>query len=409
MADRDCSEVERVPLASLTRADFEERFQRRNLPVVLTGVTDSWRCAREWLTPAGTPDLKRLASLFGSHVVTVHGERGRDGKRSRSEMTVGEYADWWTRRTPDSDPLYLKDWSLARLEPGYGAYETPACLGEDWLNEHWAAAAAEEADDTSSGDHRFVYVGPASSRTGIHADVLFSYSWSVNVVGSKRWLLVPDEQRHLVSDEATQPLKIDLADLLVAGGSSGGDGGGSKKRRLSSDGSGEAGGGVAAVRPLEVVQQAGELLFVPSGWYHQVENLTDCISVNHNWLNAHNAHWALLRLKQVLASVKSGLGEEEAEDSELCEQLLERRAGMSLGGLCDLLEGVLVRRRQGTEEQAQASAELQFECERAASVLREALGLITLEYAQSLESEDMPERAEAVERQQALLLDLEAP
>ena len=68
-----------------------------------------------------------------------------------------------------------------------------------------------------------------------------------------------------------------------------------------------------------------------------------------------------------------------------------------------------MRRRQGTEDQAQASAELQFECERAASVLREALGLITLEYAQSLESEDMPERAEAVERQQALLLDLEAP
>ena len=26
----------------------------------------------------------------------------------------------------------------------------------------------------------------------------------------------------------------------------------------------------------------------PSGWYHQVENLTDCISINHNWCNAVN-------------------------------------------------------------------------------------------------------------------------
>ena len=26
----------------------------------------------------------------------------------------------------------------------------------------------------------------------------------------------------------------------------------------------------------------------PSGWYHQVENLTDCISINHNWCNSVN-------------------------------------------------------------------------------------------------------------------------
>ena len=26
----------------------------------------------------------------------------------------------------------------------------------------------------------------------------------------------------------------------------------------------------------------------PSGWYHQVENLTACISINHNWCNSVN-------------------------------------------------------------------------------------------------------------------------
>ena len=59
-----------------------------------------------------------------------------------------------------------------------------------------------------------VYLGPAGSRTALHADVLFSYSWSANVAGRKRWLLVPAEQRHLVSDEATRPLKPDLRQLL---------------------------------------------------------------------------------------------------------------------------------------------------------------------------------------------------
>ena len=30
---------------------------------------------------------------------------------------------------------------------------------------------------------------------------------------------------------------------------------------------------------IYVEQQAGETIFVPSGWYHQVINVTDCISV----------------------------------------------------------------------------------------------------------------------------------
>ena len=50
------------------------------------------------------------------------------------------------------------------------------------------------------------------------------------------------------------------------------------------------------------------LLFVPSAWYHQVENLEDTISINHNWLTAHSAGWALVRLTQVLADIKAGLG-----------------------------------------------------------------------------------------------------
>ena len=37
---------------------------------------------------------------------------------------------------------------------------------------------------------------------------------------------------------------------------------------------------------------------MPSGWHHTVENLDDSLSINHNWLNAHNIHWGLALLKQ---------------------------------------------------------------------------------------------------------------
>ena len=335
MEDQAQQSCPRVALSSLTRSEFEAEYLAPNLPVLLTGATDGWRAAKEWVQwPLESPAVARLAELFGHHSVTVHGARS-----GSCEMTVAQYATWWAQRSTSGNDIewrYLKDWHLAALEPEYRAYDTPACLGEDWLNEFWAAQknkvgeAADPLVESGGGDHRFVYVGPKGSTTALHADVLFSYSWSANVVGSKRWLLVPAENRHLVSDAATKPLKPHLSMILAGAESTGasrqqrstasgsgieaaqGSSSSSRSRSSSSSmssrqskrmrtdgGSGDGAGGNgdgagssgddgsasetrASLRPLCVVQRAGELLFVPSGWYHEVENLEDCISINHN-------------------------------------------------------------------------------------------------------------------------------
>ena len=36
----------------------------------------------------------------------------------------------------------------------------------------------------------------------------------------------------------------------------------------------------AHAQMIEVVQEAGETIFVPSGWHHEVLNLDDCISIS---------------------------------------------------------------------------------------------------------------------------------
>lgn len=36
--------------------------------------------------------------------------------------------------------------------------------------------------------------------TGLHADVLRSYSWSANVAGAKHWQLLPPQYTHLLYD-----------------------------------------------------------------------------------------------------------------------------------------------------------------------------------------------------------------
>jgi len=313
VATRSSNGIPRVAFVTMTRAAFRE-YQRENQPVIITGVTERWRAA-EWVDSLGRPDVESLRRLFGGDEVTVH-----DGGHGTREMTVAGYASWWASRGGEEALLYLKDWHLAALHPQYEAYEVPLCLGEDWLNEHWQSP---EQGQLGGGDHRFVYVGPRGSATALHADVLFSYSWSVNVVGRKRWRLVPASERRRVTDAGTQPLARWLREVPVAAGA-------------------------PAVPIVEVVQEEGELLFVPSGWYHEVENLDDCISINHNWLGAHAAHWPLVRLRETLDDVRSGLDDEDAHDLELLDDLLERRCGLGMFGWAALLEGIVRRRLPGT-------------------------------------------------------------
>ena len=97
---------------------------------------------------------------------------------------------------------------------------------------------------------------------------------------------------------------------------------------------------------MEVRGSGGEGSWADIPLHHrlpQVLNTADTISVNHNWLNACNARWALLRLREVLAAVRVGLAE-EAGDQELCMGLLRARCGLDLYQWAELLAGVARRR-----------------------------------------------------------------
>ena len=43
-------------------------------------------------------------------------------------------------------------------------------------------------------------VGGKGTWTGLHADVLRSYSWSANVAGAKHWQLLPPQHTQLLYD-----------------------------------------------------------------------------------------------------------------------------------------------------------------------------------------------------------------
>ncbi|OBZ77277.1 JmjC domain-containing protein 1 [Grifola frondosa] len=120
-------------------------------------------------------------------------------------------------------------------------YTTPDIFRDDWMNAYYSACTED--------DFRFVYVGAAGT---------FTRSIGTSTPHQTPYLLRKGYEEHL--ETAFDVREVDS----------------------------EAFPQFEKARPIVVEQKAGESIFIPSGWYHQVENLTDCISINHNWCNAAN-------------------------------------------------------------------------------------------------------------------------
>ncbi|CAO2190596.1 unnamed protein product, partial [Urochloa humidicola] len=169
-------QVERVDGTSLTYAEFVDRFMAPNRPVVLTGLTASWRACEDWTLPGpgGRPDLGFFARNFPSPLVQVADCSSREfTDQKRLEMSMQEFVNHWvgdahggsSAGVRESSLLYLKDWHFVKEYPDYIAYTTPTFFVDDWLNMyldshpiHRDSDIANHKNEINCSDYRFVYM-----------------------------------------------------------------------------------------------------------------------------------------------------------------------------------------------------------------------------------------------------------
>ncbi|WWC63674.1 uncharacterized protein I303_106279 [Kwoniella dejecticola CBS 10117] len=320
----------------LSYQDFLYNHLIPNQPFILSPVsTSTWSASSNFRIPipSSTVSTPNLAALrrYAHHVVPVANTLQQQfSEFERIERPLGEVLDLWERG--EGNGLYVKDWHLmAEIErDGRGVeevYEVPECLRDDWLNPPYTPDSrlptsdegkfyASTSTSTSTSDFRFTYLGPPLTYTPLHRDVYGSYSWSANVVGRKVWWLFPPDRLDRVKDK-NGDLVFDVREIEGEGGA------------------------------IEILQQEGEIIFVPSGWHHQVVNLDFCISINHNFFSSPSLTriydtlcTAQERVEEAISDVKdmiidrlgSGGDAWEKEWIEEVQGLLERDAGWGWKG-----------------------------------------------------------------------------
>ncbi|XP_077160178.1 2-oxoglutarate and iron-dependent oxygenase JMJD4 [Paroedura picta] len=295
---------------TFTYADFFKDYLIPNDPCVFSAkFTEGWGSRRKWVTPDGKPNFEYLLRTFGEAVVPVANCDVKEyNSNPKEHLKLKEYISYWREhikknyRSPRGC-LYLKDWHLHRAFPEQDVYTIPIYFSSDWLNEYWDAIKVD--------DYRFVYMGPKGSWTPFHADVFRSYSWSANICGRKKWLIYPPGQEENLRDRHGHlPFDITAPELKKSN---------AYPRYAQS------------TAPVEIIQEAGEIVFIPSGWHHQVYNLEDTISINHNWVNGCNVGTMWSFLQDELAAVQREIREwrETMEDWHLqCQVLMKSYTGI---------------------------------------------------------------------------------
>ncbi|ETV92387.1 hypothetical protein, variant 2 [Aphanomyces invadans] len=278
----DTAAVPRVDASDLSYDEFCKQYMGPNRPVLITNIGADWPIYQTWRQgDNGDVNVAFLRAHFGDAVVPVvgYGKTEGYGGEDRGTMTLDAYLALLESGKAEAKQQYMKDWHFTRDFPETAAYtyvdrtpwhyscqfipacRTPIFFQDDWLNWWWDQPTTPTRDD-----YRFVYLGPAGSTTPLHHDVLLSYSWSINICGRKEWLLFPPTETWKLWDRsgrctATNATEFDATQFPH----------------------------LATAHHVRVVQGVGEALFVPSGWYHQVQNLDrDTLSVNHNWFNAYS-------------------------------------------------------------------------------------------------------------------------
>jgi hypothetical protein len=224
------------PLRGIERIGQPLPQRPPEVPALLHGVAQDWSALHRWT-------LDFLEQRFGDCEVTL--QRGAAQRVTSLRRFVADL------RNEQSGAWYLVDFGFEHECPDMlQDFVLPPCL-ESW---HFELPVEDRPG------LRSLYVGGAGSGVALHVDILQTCAFSTLISGCKHWYFCPPSA--LTTWLSEEP---DLFDPVV-------------RDRLRLKG----------LQIFEHVQQAGETLFVPSGWWHQTRNLTTSIALTGNILNAWN-------------------------------------------------------------------------------------------------------------------------
>ncbi|KAJ1414119.1 hypothetical protein B484DRAFT_297154, partial [Ochromonadaceae sp. CCMP2298] len=270
------SDIDRVTAGALSEQQFVAQYEMRNRPVVITELT---RASSDTDTGSGTgssPGPFRCPALtqwtpeyLAAQCGPTHRLRATAANASAAALfTMGEYFQYCAQAREEA-PLYLFERSFAAIAPQLQSdYQIPRYFS-------YSGRAGWEGE--ARPDFRWFVAGPARSGSIFHIDPNNTNAWNLCIKGRKKWIFYPPGVSppgvKCSPDGADVVVPISTGEWLLT----------FWKYHLEARKNPDP-----SKRPLEVILNPGEVIFVPHGYWHMVVNLEDSIALTHNYVSTSN-------------------------------------------------------------------------------------------------------------------------
>lgn len=217
----------------------KHEFTKRTTPCIIIDATNEWMAHDRWT-------LEKIGEQFG-HVKFRLADNG-------SMIKLSEYIDY-CKIANDDEPLYIFDES-------YAMRENTKVLVNDYVVPEWFSDDIFKHLGESRPPHNWFIMGPRGSGSDIHVDPLGTSAWNALIKGKKEWIIFnPNENITTSSKSGAVWLRDEYP----------------KYKHL---------------KHYRVIQNPGEILYIPPGWWHIAINHELSIAVTQNYLDPRHIDYS---------------------------------------------------------------------------------------------------------------------
>jgi len=273
-----------IPVSSLSLEEFKETYVNHRTPVIISGIPEegNWLAKDRWTDPSLFIELYGDIPIKVMEKYTNHGM----GRAFNVRIPIALYYDYAINNTAD-DPFYgfELDFTEKRVKL-LEDYKPPDFFKEDFYN-------LNERTREFYPNYRHFIIGGERTGTNLHVDPKCTGAWNTLLSGHKKWALFPPgtDEAYIaqlqVESYAKKPATYWWQDVVP---------------KLDPN-----------MGMIECIQNPGETIFVPAGWWHSVLNLDFTIAITENLLIPETLPLVWPELKSIWTKFTDFLEETEPE------------------------------------------------------------------------------------------------
>ncbi|CCI45803.1 unnamed protein product [Albugo candida] len=274
--------LDRIDASSLPMSKFTELYDIRNRPVILKNATTHWPALKKWTSDSYLIQTCQEKTLYAGGYA----------------FTIENYLKY-CRTLRDDQPLCIFDKDFAAKIPSLALdYDVPQYFQHDL-----GALLGQEFRP----DYRWLIIGPERSGSTFHIDPNATNAWNAVIKGAKKWILFPPKCTppgvFPSEDQSVVSTPISLMEWFLTFYA-------------------EIGKLPPHQRPLEGICRAGEVVYVPHGWWHLVLNIEESIAITQNFISVGNVKSVLRFLSEKPDQVSGCAHEIRPKLSSMLKELL---------------------------------------------------------------------------------------